>query len=64
MEDFTYDTELASEEFWAFVKERFDEWNDEDRVDRRVVISNNQYKVTFIAEGPSPDEMIIRVTKR
>jgi hypothetical protein len=64
MADFTYDPELTTDEFWQYVRDKFNEWNDENRVDSRFTIVTNNYKVTFIAEGEEPSEMIMRITKR
>lgn len=63
-EDFSYDPELESDEFWNFLKQMFDSWEDEENVNNRVVIDTSKYKISMYARGQKPDEVIIRIVKR
>jgi len=46
--NFTYDPELETEEFWAALKNYFDEWQDEDIFIRRFNFMGKEYKIRLI----------------
>lgn len=64
MENVADDKELTSEEFWKFMFDQFNNWQKEDRFDRRVDIDGKNYKISFFTENHRDDVMYIKIIRR